>query len=67
MEYGLISQPAFNDVKSVTHDQGHNIFHDLLNPSWKIRGGQALSDKENTVIVSISEENLTIITFSTYL
>ena len=38
MEYGLISQPAFNDVKSVTHDQGRNIFHDLLSPSWKIRG-----------------------------
>ena len=69
MEYGLTSQPAFKDVESVTHDQGHNIFHDPLARAKKFVGGLgwAFSDKENTVIVSISEKYLTTITFSTYL
>ena len=67
MEYGLTSQPAFKDVESVTHDQGHNIFYDPLARAKKFLGGWAFSDKENTVIVSINEEYLTTITFSTYL
>lgn len=40
MEYGLTPQPAFKDVESVTHDQGHNISHDPLALAKKfVRGG----------------------------
>lgn len=39
MEYGLTPQPAFKDVESVTHDQGHNISHDPLARAKKFVGG----------------------------